>query len=52
MAGIADDARTKSIAQNTSRQRFAIHVYDSVGNVYYRDAQQSIYPILKLKRRI
>lgn len=51
MAGIADDARTKSIAKIHHDKDSLIHVYDSVGNVYYRDAQQSIYPILKLKKK-
>lgn len=51
MAGIADDARTKSIAKIHHYKDSLIHVYDSVGNVYYRDAQQSIYPILKLKKK-
>jgi len=51
MAGIADDARTKSIAKIHHDKDSLIHVYDSVGNVYYRDAQQLIYPILKLKKK-
>lgn len=51
MAGIADDARTKSIAKIHHDKDSLIHVYDSVGNVYYRDAQQSIYPIFKLKKK-
>lgn len=51
MAGIADDARTKSIAKIHHDKDSLIHVYDSVGSVYYRDAQQSIYPILKLKKK-
>lgn len=51
MAGIADDARTKSIAKIHHDKDSLIHIYDSVGNVYYRDAQQSIYPILKLKKK-
>ena len=51
MAGIADDARTKSIAKIHHDKDSLIYVYDSVGNVYYRDAQQSIYPILKLKKK-
>lgn len=51
MAGIADDARTKSIAKIHHDKDSLIHVYDSVGNVYYRDAQQSIYQILKLKKK-
>ena len=51
MAGIADDARTKIIAKIHHDKDSLIHVYDSVGNVYYRDAQQSIYPILKLKKK-
>ena len=51
MAGIADDARTKSIAKIHHDKDSLFHVYDSVGNVYYRDAQQSIYPILKLKKK-
>ena len=50
MAGIADDARTKSIAKIHHDKDSLIHVYDSVGNAYYRDAQQATYPILKLKK--
>lgn len=50
MAGIADDARTKSIVKIHHDKDSLIHVYDSVGNAYYRDAQQATYPILKLKK--
>ena len=28
-----------------------VQVYDSVGNAYYKDARQALYPILKLKKK-
>ena len=51
MAGISDDARTKSIAKIRHDKDSIVQVYDSVGNAYYKDARQALYPVLKLKKK-
>ena len=39
MAGISNDARTKSLAKISKDKDSLVHVYDSVGKAYYKDAQ-------------
>ena len=48
MAGISNDARTKSITRIQHDKDSLIHVYDSVGKAYYKDAQAIYYPSPKL----
>ncbi|MCR5076743.1 MAG: LptF/LptG family permease [Prevotella sp.] len=50
MAGISNDARTKSISKITHDKDSLIHVYDSVGRAYYKDAQTVYYPAPRLQR--
>ena len=49
MAGISNDARTKSLAKISKDKDSLVHVYDSVGKAYYKDAQTIYYPSPKLK---
>ena len=48
MAGISNDARTKSLAKISKDKDSLVHVYDSVGKAYYKDAQTIYYPSPKL----
>ena len=49
MAGISNDARTKSLAKISKDKDSLVHVYDSVGKAYYKDAQTIYYPSPKLQ---
>ena len=49
MAGISNDARTKSIQKIQRDKDSLIHVYDSVGNAFYKDAQTVYYREPNLK---
>ena len=49
MAGISNDARTKSITKIQHDKDSLVHVYDSVGNAFYKDAQSLYYRTPKLK---
>ena len=53
MAGISNDARTKSIQKIQRDKDSLIHVYDSVGNAFYKDAQTVYYrePDLKASEK-
>ena len=46
--GISSDARTKSLEKISHDKDSLVHVYDSVGKAYYKDAQSLYYPIPKL----
>lgn len=50
MSRISDDARTKSIAKIRHDKDSLVQVFDSVGNAYYQDARQVLYPVLQLKK--
>ena len=49
MAGISNDARTKSIQKIQHDKDSLVHVYDSVGNAFYKDAQTVYYRDPNLK---
>ena len=49
MAGISNDARTKSIQKIQHDKDSLVHVYDSVGNAFYKDAQTVYYREPNLK---
>ncbi len=49
MAGISNDARTKSISKIQRDKDSLVHVYDSVGEAFYKDAQVVYYREPKLK---
>ena len=49
MAGISNDARTKSLAKISKDKDSLVRVYDSVGKAYYKDAQTIYYPSPKLQ---
>ncbi len=49
MAGISNDARTKSITKIQHDKDSLVHVYDSVGKAYYKDAQSIYYPSPRLR---
>ena len=49
-AGLANDARTKSIAQLNTGIDSLNHVYDSIGNAYYKDAKQIFIKTPELKK--
>jgi len=53
MAGISNDARTKSIQKIQHDKDSLVHVYDSVGNAFYKDAQTVYYrdPNLKVSEK-
>ena len=46
--GISSDARTKSLEKISHDKDSLVHVYDSVGKAYYKDAQSLYYPVPKL----
>ena len=46
--GISSDARTKSLEKISHDKDSLVHVYDSVGKAYYKDAQSLYYPAPKL----
>lgn len=48
VAGISSDARTKSLEKISHDKDSLVHVYDSVGQAYYKDAQSLYYPVPKL----
>lgn len=48
VAGISSDARTKSLEKISHDKDSLVHVYDSVGQAYYKDAQSLYYPAPKL----
>ena len=48
VAGISSDARTKSLEKISHDKDSLVHVYDSVGKAYYKDAQSLYYPVPKL----
>jgi len=50
MGGISNNARTKSISKIRKDKDSLIHVFDSVGRAYYKDAQMIYYPSPKLKK--
>lgn len=50
MGGISNNARTKSISKIRKDKDSLIHVFDSVGRAYYKDAQMVYYPSPKLKK--
>ena len=50
MSRIYDDARTNSIAKIRHDKDSLVQVFDSVGNAYYQDARQVLYPVLQLKK--
>ena len=49
MAGISNDARTKSIQKIQHDKDSLVHVYDSVGKAFYKDAQTIYYREPKFK---
>ncbi|MGP1549386.1 MAG: LptF/LptG family permease [Prevotella fusca] len=49
MAGISNDARTKSIARIRRDKDSLVHVYDSVGESFYKEAQTIYYHEPKLR---
>ena len=49
MAGISNDARTKSIQKIQHDKDSLVHVYDSVGNAFYKDVQTVYYREPNLK---
>ncbi len=49
MAGISNDARTKSIARIRRDKDSLVHVYDSVGESFYKEAQAIYYHEPKLR---
>lgn len=51
MAGISNDARTKSLAKISRDKDSLVHVYDSIGQEYYKAAQAIYYPSPKLNRQ-
>ena len=50
MAGISNDARTKSIQKIQHDKDSLTHVYDSIGKIFYKDAQSMYYQEPTLKR--
>lgn len=44
VAGLSNDARTKSLAKIQHDKDSLIQVYDSVGKAYYKDMQKAYYP--------
>lgn len=49
MAGISNKAQTKGIGKILKDKDSLVHVYDSIGKAYYKDAQALYYPIQRLK---
>ena len=49
MAGISNKAQTKGIGKILKDKDSLVHVYDSIGKAYYKDAQVLYYPIQRLK---
>lgn len=49
MAGISSNASTKSISKIKTDKDSLIHVYDSIGDAFYKEAQGMYYPIQHLK---
>lgn len=49
MAGISNKAQTKGIGKILKDKDSLVHVYDSIGKTYYKDAQALYYPIQRLK---
>ena len=50
MAGISNDARTKSIQKIQHDKDSLTHVYDSIGKIFYKDALSMYYQEPTLKR--
>ena len=50
MAGISNDARTKSIQKIQHDKDSLTHFYDSIGKIFYKDAQSMYYQEPTLKR--
>ncbi len=49
MAGISNKAQTKGIGKILKDKDSLVHVYDSIGKAYYKDAQALYYPIQRLR---
>lgn len=49
MTGISNKAQTKGIGKILKDKDSLVHVYDSIGKAYYKDAQALYYPIQRLK---
>lgn len=49
MAGISNKAQTKGIGKILKDKDSLVHVYDSIGKAYYKDAQVLYYPIQRLR---
>ena len=49
MAGISNKAQTKGIGKILKDKDSLVHVHDSIGKAYYKDAQVLYYPIQRLK---
>lgn len=50
-ANLSNNSRGKSLSQLRSDLDSLNHVYDSIGRAFYRDAQQSFYPLASVAKK-